>query len=190
MADSTDSPKTNFRSIDREQALSLFDYDAESGWLIWRHRDDVRKNINTRRAGRRAGHVHTCTVGKQYIQVRVCGKMIYAHRIIWVICHGEIPPNMQVDHIDGNGANNRIDNLRLASRFENKRNMRLFSTNTSGRVGVGLSNTKKRWCAKGWRDGAPVHIGSFSTFDEASAARESWETSVGFHPNHGSSRPL
>ena len=65
-------------------------------------------------------------------------KRRYTHRVVWEIFNGEIPENMEIDHIDGNPLNNRIDNLRLVSRIVNARNSKMNSRNTSGIAGVSL----------------------------------------------------
>lgn len=63
-------------------------------------------------------------------------KLYKAHRIVYVLYHGEIDNNLVVDHIDGNPFNNSIDNLRLVYKAVNHRNAKKFSNNTSGHAGV------------------------------------------------------
>ncbi|WP_263611612.1 HNH endonuclease [Escherichia whittamii] len=52
---------------------------------------------------------------------------------------------MQIDHKDGNGLNNSIDNLRLVSLGENLKNKSKYTNNTSGCAGVSWHNTHKKW---------------------------------------------
>ena len=66
-------------------------------------------------------------------------KRRYTHRVIWELFNGEIPENMEIDHIDGNPLNNKINNLRIVSRKTNSRNSRMNSRNTSGIAGVSLT---------------------------------------------------
>jgi hypothetical protein len=182
-----------FASIDRDLALSVFDYEPESGRLVWKARnvDDPRWNgRNLRVAGKEAGHRHTCTVGKTYLQVRVDNKMHYAHRIAWVMMHGAIPPGMQVDHIDGDGANNRASNLRLVTGSENKRNQRRLSNNTSGYTGVYLDKRRGRYSARVWDNGRFLTLGHTATAEEAYEIRQRYNRANGFHENHGQERPL
>jgi hypothetical protein len=107
-----------------------------------------------------------------------------AHRVIWALEYGRWPDG-QIDHIDGDRANNRISNLRDVSQAENTRNAARPHLNTTGRIGVSFKGAvragSKKWIA---------HIGSkpiksFHTFEEACAAREEAEQRLGYHPNHG-----
>jgi len=187
----TDYPPNStygFKSIDPDLARSVFEYDPQNGNLIWKPRNGMPQR-NARVAGKVAGCRHVCTVGKAYIQVRVDKILHYAHRIVWVMHHGLIAPGMQIDHIDGDGTNNRLDNLRLVSPCENKRNMRRMVTNKTKHTGVYKSKTGTYY-AKGWIDGKPVHIGRAKTIDGAIGLRKQWEQSNGYHPNHGQNRAL
>lgn len=58
------------------------------------------------------------------------------HRIIYEYHFGKIPKDMQIDHIDGNPANNKIENLRCVTRNTNARNVKISSRNRTGAVGV------------------------------------------------------
>ena len=104
--------------------------------------------------------------------------------------NGLIPLGMQIDHIDGDGTNNRLENLRIVSAAENKRNMRKMSTNTSGVTGVYGPYKSGAYEAKGWANGKSVGLGWFKEIDSAIAARRNWELSRNYHPNHGTDRPL
>ena len=59
-----------------------------------------------------------------------------AHRIVWVLHHGSIDPDLYIDHIDGNPFNNKISNLRLVSPTENSRNAKMHVRNKTGVTGV------------------------------------------------------
>jgi HNH endonuclease len=56
-----------------------------------------------------------------YLRIRFAGGMQLVHRLAWLYVHGEMPPE-QIDHIDGNRSNNRIENLRLATNAQNSQN--------------------------------------------------------------------
>lgn len=57
-----------------------------------------------------------------YRQVSIAGKRYLAHRLVAEAYFGEIPDGYEIDHQDRNRSNNRLDNIRIVSRFENRRN--------------------------------------------------------------------
>lgn len=120
-----------------------FKYSPETeGGLTW-----VREAANRRmKVGDTAGRPDN----KGYWAVGL-GKGRYRnHRIIWEMFNGQIPEGIQVDHIDGNRANNRIENLRLVTNMINCYNQKKKCTNTSGVNGVCLTDNgsgKLYWCA-------------------------------------------
>jgi hypothetical protein len=60
-------------------------------------------------------------------------------RIIWTLLNGEIPEDYDIDHIDQNGLNNKIENLRCVPKSINSRNTKLRSDNKTGLVGIHLA---------------------------------------------------
>lgn len=131
----------------------LFDY--RDGELYW------RKRSNSKVAqGAQAGTVNQ----SGYRVVTVNGKKIHAHRLIWLWHWLELPT--QIDHINGNPLDNRIENLRAADYATNAFNSKLKSDNTSGVKGVSWCNTYQKWVVQ-------IHAfkkkvsGRFKTFDEA-----------------------
>lgn len=182
-----------FASIAPDLAHEALSYDEGTGLLRWRERVGTSgpvRSFNSRFAGKAAGHRHTCTVGKTYVQVRVAGHLHYAHRIAWVMMHGPIAPGMQVDHIDGDGANNKAANLRLVTDRENKRNQRRMVSNTSGYTGVYLDKRRGTYAARVWEEGRFRSLGSAATAEEAYVIRQRYNRQNGYHENHGTDRPL
>ena len=87
-----------------------------------------------------------------YYQVKVNGKKFLAHRIVWEMANKQpIPSGMQIDHIDRNGLNNKIENLRLVTAAVNSRNKSKQSRKKVGGdlpCGVTYEPREKRFVAK------------------------------------------
>lgn len=83
---------------------------------------------------------------------------------------GPIPEGHVVDHIDGNGLNNRRKNLRVVSVEQNARNSSLSKRNTSGYKGVYFQKALGKWGAKICRKGKQNFLGYFGTPEEAYTA--------------------
>jgi hypothetical protein len=160
-------------------------YEPETGKLYWRECTSMPKMWNTTYAGTKA----LAFVGNNG---RYMGRIQYrayqAHRVVWAIVHGE-DPNGEIDHIDHNPLNNRIENLRVVSHQENHRNTPHRKNNTSGSMGVSWFAATSRWSAYIMVDGRKIHLGYFLDKQEAIAARKAAEALYGFHNNHGVETP-
>jgi hypothetical protein len=105
------------------------------------------------------------------MQVGVGGKMIGVHRIAWALVHGEYPAS-EVDHINGDGADNRLCNLRLATSSQNNQNRRLSSRNKTGVKGV-FAVRQNKGCDRYWwrvaigHDQGQYYITHFHCFGKA-----------------------
>lgn len=169
--------------LTQERANQLFSYDAATGLLTWK----VRRG--SRMPGHRAGTPHpNKRDGKCYLDVMVDNQTLKVHRVIWLMLHGVIPE--QIDHIDGNGSNNRIENLRAVTRYENQQNKRRLRSNKSGCSGVYLDRRTTTWKCQINHRGKRIYLGRFKTLENAVNARREAERQFGFHPNHGQDRPL
>ena len=93
------------------------------------------------------------------------------HRLVYSAFFGEIPFRMEVDHIDRNPANNRIDNLRLATRTENARNNSGHRGSVSRHVGVSFHVRINKWQASIRVNKRLMHLGYFVNESDAVAAR-------------------
>lgn len=186
------------KKIDLTQDLlkELIHYDSETGVFTWKHRDvkyfkneTAYKKWNTRFAGKTFGTKYTVSHnGKSYITGCILYKQIDLHRLAWIYVYGEMPN--QVDHIDGDGTNNAISNLRNVTPSVNRKNTRRMSTNTSGFCGVSWRSKSKKWRARIMIGKKEIHLGIFDSFSEAVKAREEANIKYGFHVNHGMVRPL
>jgi hypothetical protein len=75
--------------------------------------------------------------------------------------------DVQVDHVDLNGLNNRRENLRIATPQQNCFNRRKTRANTSGFKGVCWNRKSRKWQAGIRINGRSVHLGLFETIDAA-----------------------
>jgi hypothetical protein len=101
-----------------------------------------------------------------YARATVNGKQINMHRVIM-----SAPKGMLVDHINGNGLDNRKINLRLCTHSENARNSRISSNNSSGFIGVDYKKSHKLWRARITLNRKEIFVGLFETAKEAHDAR-------------------
>ena len=81
---------------------------------------------------------------------------IYMHRLIM-----NAPDNLQVDHISGDGLDNRRSNMRLVTIAQNRRNQRINNRNSSGFKGVSFHAQSGKWRAMIGHLGTMRHIGLF-----------------------------
>lgn len=93
------------------------------------------------------------------------GNIVYMHRVIVGAKQGE-----QVDHINGDGLDNRRENLRLCTHTENVRNARVRKDNTSGYKGVCWHKRDKKWRAAIRINGKPMWLGYYISKEEAARA--------------------
>lgn len=147
-----------------EQIQAAFGYDPDAGLLSWTT-EGRKPNVAARIAGTAVG-----SFDGRYIRVKFGGTCYRAHQLAWVIYHGGWPVGV-IDHINGNGADNRIANLRDVTHSENMRNLHTPVRGWSGRRGVAFSRVTKggpRWTAQF----AGKYLGTFRTPQEASRAYE------------------
>lgn len=122
-----------------------------------------------------SGAFSRCVLGKTIvgtphpdggIHISVDKHIYKAHRLAWFYVHGEWPAH-EIDHIDGNRANNAIANLRLATHAENKQNLGVYTSNKSGYPGVSWNKANKKWMAKITSNYTQTYLGSYGTKEEA-----------------------
>jgi len=120
---------------------------------------------NAKYAGTIAGTVD----GSGYRRIRA-PRMAAAHRLAWLVVHGDpVPPVL--DHIDHDKLNNRISNLRPATRAENSANSAIRVHNTTGIKGVHFSKKNRSFIATIRANNQQHYLGSFATLEAAAAAR-------------------
>jgi len=183
-----------------EYLNECFSYDPKSGDIVWKVRPlhhFTNKNsqgaTNTQFAGLVAGHAKESRADKYYLQVGIGGSLYFAHRIIWYMMTGE-DATFPIDHINGDGLDNRWENLRRGDEI-NLRNKSLHRNNTSGYNGIAWRNDNQKWrvrLAITQPDGTTrrITVGQFEP-DElhlAIKARDEAYIKYGYDPNHGKSR--
>lgn len=174
--------------IDQAYLISRLTYSEVTGLFFWKARaiNDagsirIQGIWNKNFAGKQAGSIHKAS---GYSIITINNKRYKAHRLAWLYVHGRMPSE-QVDHIDHNRANNKINNLRLADASTNARNTKLPSRNKSGIIGVSFCNSRNRWRATISNGGKAKTLGYFHEKSKAAKARKSAEVEYGYHQNHG-----
>lgn len=167
------------KPIDAERMRHLFRY--EDGQLICR----VSRKGGTR-VGDVAGSLHKPT---GYLRVRVDGQEYKVSRIIYAMHYGD-PGSLLIDHIDQDKTNNRIENMRVVTNKENRRNLTKNTGNTSGYTGVVWHKSSQKWNAQIRVNGKHIHLGTFSKIEDAATVRKSAEQRYRFHENHGKNKQV
>lgn len=147
--------------LTHERLLEVLSYDADTGIFTW-----VVNRSGTARAGSVAGVFDKQT---RYTRISIDGRMYLAHRLAWLFVTGSWPPS-ELDHINLNRSDNRICNLRLASRAQNRANSPVNKSSQSKIKGVFASRLGARWRARISISSKTLHLGTFPTKEEASAA--------------------
>ena len=127
-------------------------YSKQTGQFIWRvkySRKVVKGNV--------AGGLNVAG----YVVIGIDGRTYYAHRLAWFYVTGEWPN--QIDHRNGNRADNQWSNLRLATHQQNILNAKKCQANTSGFKGVSWHKGAGKWSAYIILDGKKRHLGLYET---------------------------
>jgi len=144
--------------LTHSELLSLLEYGPETGFFRWRIRTNPRAA-----AGQIAGVVSN---GRRYI--RINRKRYAAHRLAYFYVYGKWPAN-EIDHINRNPDDNRISNLRDATRSQN-----LFNCGNKPDApprGIDWYKQTSRWRVRIKRDGKQYALGYFKNIEDAIQAR-------------------
>lgn len=147
------------QDITHTDLLHQLDYDPETGVFT------RRTKVSNVTAGSVAGGLN----GDGYVHIRIGSKKYKAHRLAWFYIYRNWPLTF-VDHVNGVKSDNRIANLREATRAENQRNRKTNYNSASGRKGVCFDERTAKWKAAIRVNRKPIHLGYFKTAEEAHAA--------------------
>ena len=156
--------------LTKSQLKSLLHYNPETGIF--------HRKYNTK--SKMTGYLNTFG----YLEIRVKSKLYLAHRLAWFYVHGEFPQN-EIDHIDHDRSNNKINNLRDVTRIENAKNASLRGDSNSGVTGVTWIEYKNIWLSQIKHNYKTINLGTFKDMNEAIRVRKEAEIKYGFHVNHG-----
>ena len=154
--------------ITQQMVLDCFEY--RDGLLYWRGVIHPNKQYLLAKP---AGSMHVTG----YRHVTWLNKPMKAHRLIFLMHHGYLPK--EVDHINGDRADNRVENLRPANRSENQCNRGALASNTSGFPGVSWHKKSKAWVVRVMKNGKSNLIGYFKDLELAGLVAE--EARTKFH---------
>lgn len=151
-------------TVDIESLREILAYDATTGKITWKFDRFGYRNSIRASAGDEAGTI----MSNGYKLLSINGIRLLGHRVAWALYYGTWPEH-DVDHINIDKLDNRIINLRLASRSENMSNRSHTKRNILKAKGIELTRAG-RYAAKIWKDYKRYHIGTFDTVEEAKAA--------------------
>lgn len=178
--------------LTQELLNKMFEYEPATGRLIWKDypaelepSNQFLKSFKKRFLGEEAGYISKEKRRQSnYRIVHIKGKNYKAHRLIWCIVYGKYPIE-GIDHINHNGEDNSLKNLRAASNADNRKNLSLSRANKSGVTGVCWHKQAKKWAAQVMYNGKKRHLGYYVSLEEAAQVAKKAREELGFHPNHG-----
>ena len=151
--------KKRLKTLTPKELRKALSYDPITGlfkWLIPRPRAKV-------------GNVAGGMTSNGYVSIGVRGTSYQAHRLAWLYVYGRWPPK-DLDHKNRIRSDNRIVNLRKATRTQNLGNAILRRNNTTGARGVSWKKKNNKFSAAIRNNSKQIHLGLFTTLDEAKAA--------------------
>lgn len=164
------------------------DYNPDTGVFTWRERPRSHfrslrggwTSWNAKWAGKVAGNKVITSATQSYWKIKLGSRPWKAHRLAWLMVHGE-PVPATLDHINGDPLDNRISNLRPATRSQNGMNQRTSNQNTSSIKGVSRSKAcpDRPFLAYITVAKKRIHLGYFPTLEEAAEARR--EAAIRLH---------
>lgn len=165
---------------------NVLSYDATTGKFKWKERRPILFKAGN------GGRMSRCTSwnkvwsGKpalntvndnDYLYGRIFNKNFYAHRVAWAMTYG-VWPEQEIDHINGDRKDNRIENLRAVSRRRNMRNLKTRKNRVFSNIYF-----DKRHASWSVRVGG-FHVASSKCFGKCMIARNKKLRERGFSQRH------
>lgn len=166
----------------QELLKEILHYNQDTGAFTWK----THVNNNNGHKNSLAGRINDAG----YLLITYKRKTYRAHRLAWLYVYGEMP-TYEIDHINHIRDDNRIANLRQATRLDQTKNMSMRSDNKTGVTGViHRPDRNKQWQVRITVNKNRITVGSYDTKNEAIIARKDAEKRYGFHYNHGKALDL
>ena len=140
--------------------MEYLSYNPDSGLFTW-----IKRPSNRVKVGDPAGSYHP----KGYLSISLKNNAVLSHRLAWAMFTGSWPSD-EIDHVNGVRDDNRIANLREATRSQNMHNTKRYCVNTSGVKGVSWYKKYGKWMARLYTDGAVKFLGYFDCIEDAERA--------------------
>ncbi len=150
---------------------TLFDYNPETGVLTHKRREGTGSHavvFNKTYAGHPAGSVQNNGYAQVSVKTTLGTKSYLAHRVIFLLAHGHLPE--EIDHVNRDRLDNRIDNLRAATHSQNQACKKVKKAAKSGFRGVWHVQPRGVWRAQGSQDGKTKTLGYFAAPEDAARA--------------------
>lgn len=140
-----------------QRLRELLHYDPATGVFTW-----LSNRGRTAKRGQQAGNVNK-TLG--YLMLMIDQRNYYGHRLAFLYVNGAFPAG-QIDHLDGNRANNCFPNLRDVPQHINLQNRRSAQSNSKSGV-LGVVQRGDRFSAQTTHHRKSIPLGVFDTREEA-----------------------
>ena len=154
-------------SVDREKKNGITKSFIEN---IFKYEDGNLLRIN---GHRKRSNWSRSVNSRGYMHVSINRKTYLVHRLIWILCNGDIPDGLMIDHINRNKLDNRIENLRPVSRRLNSSNHGIKTR--SGYPGVWWYDRCKTWLVRIQVNKKTIYLGYYKDLDVAIAIRKNAE---------------
>ena len=146
--------------LTHERLTEVLHYDSESGVFAWK----LKKGKGD------TGNVAGSAMPAGYLRIMVDGERFFAHRLAWFYVH-KMWPTQQIDHINLDNSDNKINNLREATQSQNQANKPINArVNSTGYKGVSYKKSRGKFIARIRVNKKLIDLGYFDTAESAHLA--------------------